>query len=197
MKYFLSIAYLVVCIFSKENNHFSRENLPKNNLQVSIFDKSKSFSPNQRYSQVTLKKTIFNDEDCQNLDDTYMNVDVKISGCQSINKWNTVSISNSIFIFSSSLSEKSMLVFQGTLLDIFNVTIKFSTEGQLFSSSIFECSDLPVSSSPSINFLTFVDCILDSDKSVFKLTNYPEITFVFETLNLLMLESTLSKIIKC
>lgn len=47
-------------------------------------------------------------------------------------------------ISSSSLFERAMLIFQGTVLDIFNVTIKFSAEGQLFSSPIFECSDLQI-----------------------------------------------------
>ncbi|KAK8836526.1 hypothetical protein M9Y10_037786 [Tritrichomonas musculus] len=70
-----------------------------------------------------------------------------------------------------------MLVFQGTILDISNVTIKFLKEGQLLSTPIFNCSDLPISSSPSINSLTFVDCSLDSNTSIFRLSNYHSISF--------------------
>ena len=67
-----------------------------------------------------------------------------------------------------------MLVFQGTILDISNVTIKFLKEGQLLSTPIF---DLPISSSPSINSLTIVDCSLDLNTSIFRLSNYHSISF--------------------
>lgn len=166
---------------------FSKEKLPKDDFQANIFEKSKNINFFRKQIQISLVNSIFNDEKCDDINDTYINVDVTISGCQSINKGitfisnhqdgNAVKIANSIFILGSSHSETSMLVFQGTILDISNVTFKISKEGQLLSTPIFDCSDLPISSSPSINSLTFVDCSLDSNTSIFRLSNYPSISF--------------------
>ena len=90
---------------------------------------------NHRQTQITLMETTFNDENCFNLSEEYKNVDVTISGCQSINngisfisdnpEGNTVKISNSFFNFSQSNTEGAMLVFQGTILEIFNITVIF------------------------------------------------------------------------